>query len=265
MKILPMAERLTTIASIAALSLGVLAYSSDAHGQPYDGRGVPRSRLVPRKPPPPPAPPPGDAWVTVGVGAVTSSTLLIGDPSQLDELSITLAEDSPEPRERFMEARGEAPAPSFSLGVHHRFKSIDLGGMITHQGEQRTLLDGIERRVPGYVQGHFNIRWRFLDRHWGGLYSGLGLGLSLSRPSEGFRASLAFQFEGEPDLAMTDERLLAVSASSRLGLLVYHGRDLGFFVEYGLTALATEYRVADHQAVVSGSNECIQAGVTWSL
>ncbi|MBD89522.1 MAG: hypothetical protein CL940_04240 [Deltaproteobacteria bacterium] len=265
MKIQSTAERFTAIVSLVALSWGVVSHASPAHGQLSDGRGVPRSRIVPAKAPPPPAPPPGDAWVTVGVGATTSSALVIGDPSQLDELQLTLAEDGLEPRERFLEARGEAPAPRLSLGVHHRYRTIDWGGTITHQGEQRTTLDGVQRRIPGYVQGLMTLRWRFMDRHWGGLYGGLDLGASISRPSDGFRASLAFQFEGAPDLAMTDERLIAGSVSSRLGLLVYHGHDLGFFVEYVATALATEYRVADHRAVVSGMNECIQAGVTWSL
>jgi hypothetical protein len=254
-------SRITVICSVAVLGwIGPVA-PEGAHAQPYDGRGAPRSLVRAPDPPPPSS---GTRWVTVGVGVTGLSSVLIGDPSQIDELAETplLREES---RDRFMDADARSESARFSLGVHHRFKSIDLGAMITQQAAQPVTLDGVDRQLPGYLQVALNLKWRFLDRHWGALYGGLALGGAVARPSHGFRASLAFQFEGKPDLAATEERFLAASASSRAGVMVYHGDDLGFFVEFVGTALVAQIRVADHDALVSGRNECIQAGVTWSL
>jgi len=261
MKVLSSTAKLTVFSSVALLAWLASTEGTRAHAQRYDGRGAPRALIKPAKAPPPP---PGDAWVTLGVGATAVESFLIGDPSQLDLVPPDSGGET-EQRERFLEKSSHAPSLRLSLGVHHRFKSIDLGGAITHQAGQPALFDEIERRLPGYVQGQINLRWRVYERHWGGFYGGLGLGGLVSQPSHGFRASVAFQFEGKPDLTMTDERLVAFSASSSLGMLVYHGDDLGFFVEYVVTLLAAEYRVDDHQALVSGTNECIQAGVTWTL
>jgi hypothetical protein len=260
-------SRLAVISGAAVLGCLGAFPAEIAHAQPYDGRGA--SRLMIRAPDPPP-PPAGTRWVTVGVGVTGASSWLVGDPSQLDEIAqVTRTVDSlagvEEPRDRFMDSSARSESARFSLGVHHRFKSIDLGGMMTHQAAQPVTLNGVDRQLPGYLQVAVNLKWRFLERHWGAFYGGLGLGGAVARPSHGYRASLAFQFEGSPDLAATDERFLAGAASSTLGVMVYHGTDLGFFVEFVATALATQVRVADHDALVSGSNECIQAGVTWSL
>ncbi len=234
---------------------------SFAHAQPYDGRGAPLYPVRRAAKPPPPA---GDPWVTVSLGAAGASTLLLGDPDQLDEVPRIAGVDEPA-RARFLEDRSERPAPRFSIGLHHRFRSLDLGGTLSHQIEQSIRVDGLERRMPGYILGSMSLRWRFFDRHWGGLFGGVGIGALVARPHDGYRARIAFQFEGTPDLRMTDEQLVALGASSRFGLLMYHGRDMGFFLEFVATTYVGEYRVADHQAAVFGTNECIQAGVTWSL
>lgn len=252
----------------AAVVLGSgVFWAAPAQAQLHDDYPV-KARLI-RAPDPPP-PPPGTRWVTVGVGVTGFSSWVVGDPSQLNEPllgppTVEELEGAEEPRERAMDSTARSESHRFSLGVHHRFKSVDLGVLLTHQAAQPVTLHGVDRQLPGYVQAALNLKWRFFERHWGGLYGGFGLGGAVARPSHGYRASLAFQFEGTPDLAATDERFLAASASSRIGLMVYHGAELGFFAEYVGTALVSQVRVADHDALVAGSNECIQAGVTWSL
>jgi hypothetical protein len=196
------------------------------------------------------------------VGVVAAGQLFIGDP---DADAETFVEAGTEGKLPLLQIGSADPAYCFTVGAHHRFRRVDLGLRLTHQGSKPVVLFERERRTPSAVQAQVTFRWRFVDRHWGALYTGVGLGAFAAQQSEGFRASVAHHFEGPPHLDFTDERILGGSASSALGLLLYDGDRVGFYVEVATNVAFADYRVHDRELGMLSVDQGLNAGMAWSL
>jgi hypothetical protein len=198
----------------------------------------------------------------IGLGFTPVSNLFIGDPEADAD---TFVEGGGNGELPLLEAEGADPSFGFTVGAHHRFRRVDLGLQLAHRGGSSVTLFDRKRRTPSTVQALATFRWRVLDRHWGSLYWGVGLGGFVARQSPGFRASVAHQFEGPPHLAFTDERILGVSASSSAGLLLYDGDRLGFYAEVVTNLAFADYRVNDQTLGYLQLDQGLQAGAIWSL
>jgi len=156
------------------------------------------------------------------------------------------------------------PAPSFALGLHHRFRRLDLGVGVEHRPGQPVLLEHA-RKSPGQLIGNLHLGWRMFEGHRGALYSRVALGGFFAMPDDGFRASVAHHFTDVPDFEAVDERFAGISTSAHFGGVLYYGDGLGFFVEMANYLSFGLFHLDNTEMTYEANEVALNAGATWSL
>ena len=119
----------------------------------------------------------------------------------------------------------DALVPVFSVGGAYRVATLDFGGLIEHiPGGRTTTLnadaeaDGLPMRLGDQVVVAGSVRWRFVDRQWGGFYVRFSPGLGVFGTTETFRQAVADRETG-----------LSASDIASAGVGFSYSADLGFF------------------------------------
>jgi hypothetical protein len=113
---------------------------------------------------------------------------------------------------------GLDPIPVFGVGWSWRVATFDFGAVIEHiPGLRGAMLDGRPVRLGEQVLVAGTVRWRFVDRRWGGFFVRVSPGLGVFGTTETLRGAIAERQGRVPD------------AVDDTGVGFMYSADVGFF------------------------------------
>ena len=91
------------------------------------------------------------------------------------------------------------PAPTFGIGWTWRFYTFDFGAVIEHTpGARSATLDGESIRLGEQAMVAASLRWRYIDRRWGGFFLRGSPGLGFFGTTETLRGAVAERHQLHP-------------------------------------------------------------------
>lgn len=187
-----------TVAGLVALSLmGASARASDPHLS---------------------APESGAGWLQLRTG------LTFADALTLDEFALGL------------ESGGD-PGLVLGIGVHWRTTRLDFGAIF--ESASSWSFPGVSRdnRVGAQFRLAANLRWRYIEDHWGALYLALTPGLAVLSHAPPLRFQAA-QLSGSPE-GSVDTHTLGFTFGFDFGVLIYLSDELALALHLDLVTSST--------------------------
>lgn len=164
--------------------------------------------------------PRGTSGIDSGFWLHAAGHLALSDRTRLDSSDNELEIEEPD---------GDNSAPGFGLGARYSleedalgFCCVDLGLHVAHLGSGRYFRFETTRRVGSMMEAVGDLRWRFLERSWGGLYAGMGLGWGGVRLSR----ELEFDLETKGNTGPLKPLQHAVIFIGEVGMVWYLDRDM---------------------------------------
>ncbi|MGM0574191.1 MAG: hypothetical protein ACQEXJ_00460 [Myxococcota bacterium] len=153
-------------------------------------------------------------------------------------------------------------APAFGVGASWRLPSVDLGAVVEHVGGSHFTFRGDTLRMQGQVRAALNIRWRYIDGPWGGLYTRLSPGWSGMRLTPEVRDAMADEVE-DATRGDVSGRASGFGFGFAVGLLLYPTSHLGFFMEFEGLATIARVEVGDERFPFNLNRSLFGVGVVW--
>jgi len=154
--------------------------------------------------------------------------------------------------------------PSLGIGWSWRVATFDFGGHIEHfPGGPTQTLDGRPVRLGGQSMVAGSIRWRFIDRRWGGFYLRFNPGLGIFGTTETLRGAIAERQGRAPRGIAKAGAGFAYSAAA--GLFANLADWLVLQVDAGASGLHGALTVDGESQRYERYRGLIRAGLEWRL
>lgn len=129
------------------------------------------------------------------------------------------------------------PALVLGVGAHWRTSRIDLG--LTFESISSFAFAGLERdnRVGAQFRVAADLRWRYIEDHWGALFLRLTPGMSILAHADPMRFQVSELVGG--DLASVDQHNVGFSFGFDFGVLIYLEERLALAIDLDVISAMT--------------------------
>lgn len=183
-------------------------------------------------------------WMHVRTGLTFSDTLVIDDGSL------------------GLESNGD-PGFVLGLGAHWRTSRIDLG--LLFESTTSYAFTGLERanRVGAQFRVAADLRWRYIEDHWGALFLRLTPGISALSHADPLRFQVAELMGG--DLAGVDQHNVGFSLGFDFGVLVYLDERLAVSIDLDVVSAMTSIDTDQGEVDLDMVRGIFGVGLEWRL
>jgi opacity protein-like surface antigen len=194
--------------------------------------------------PEPEAPKDGAGWLHVRAGTT------LADAATLDGLTLNLE-------------AADTPTLVFGLGAHWRTTGFDFG--LIFEQLSAWSFDGLERsnRAGAQFRASAELRWRYLEANWGGMYIALNPGLAVLDHADPLRFQVS-QINGSP-LDSVSQHSLGFAFGFGFGALIYASRDLAISVDLEVISTTSALATAGGEVDLDMVRAVFAAGLEWEL
>ena len=156
------------------------------------------------------------------------------------------------------------PAPTFGIGWTWRFYTFDFGAMIEHMpGARSETVDGESIRMGDQASVAASLRWRYIDRRWGGFYLRGSPGLGLFGTTETLRGAIAQRHELHPgDIGRAG---VGFSFSVDTGFFITLSDEALIAIDIGVLGTLGALKVGETDESYRRYRGFVRAGVEWRL
>lgn len=154
--------------------------------------------------------------------------------------------------------------PTFGVGWSWRVATFDFGLQVDHlPGKKSPRQAGPSVHLGDQVMAAGVIRWRFVDRPWGGFFLLVSPGLALSETTESFRDAIADRQAVAP--GDIDQTAVGFTYAAEIGFLAVLADGLVFQMALASVGTHGTLTVGDESQSYERYRGLVRAGLEWHL